>query len=142
MTIQPAPIYQELADDQGKPTLPWTLFFNNVRDGDSGAAWAPTFQNLGSTGTPTISGRYYKLSKYLTYFTVTVTPATDTTSTAGTTYIDNFPLNFTGDGVVFAVTGNLGDGPGHIVSSNNRIYVPAWTSVTAPVVCVGIAEAT
>lgn len=141
MALHAPPIYEKIADAEGKTPLPWVLFFNQMFDGDAGVNWTPTFQNLTTVGTPTITGRYYKLSKYLTYFSVLITPATSTTATAGTTYIDNFPLTFKKDGVVFAVSGGLGTASGHIVASTKRIYVPAWSAVTVPLTLVGIAEA-
>lgn len=142
MTVQPPPIYEPLAQEDGKPRIPWTLFFNQIFDGDAGAEWNPTFQSLTEVGTPTITGRVYKLSKYISFFHVNITPATSTTATAGTTYIDNFPLQFSNDGACWAVTGGLGDGPGHIVASTNRIYVPSWSAVTVPLTIIGIGEAT
>lgn len=130
-----------LVGDDGKPRIPWMRFFDQMFSGDAGNAWTPTFQNLSTSGTPTITGGFYKISKYLTYFYVNITPATSTTATAGTTYIDNFPLQFTNDGACFAVTGGLGDGPGHVVASTNRIYVPSWSAVTVPLTITGIVEA-
>lgn len=32
------------------------------------------------------------------------------------------------------------DGPGHVVASSGRIYVPAWTTVSAPITVIGIGE--
>lgn len=141
MSLEPPPIYENIADQSGKASLAWILFFQNQFNGDAGTSWTPTFQNLTTTGTPTIRGKYFKLSKYLTYFSVNITPATDVSATAGTTYIDNFPLTINNDGVVFAVTGNLGDGPGHVVASNNRIYIPSLSAVTVPITLVGLMEA-
>ena len=140
-SVSPPPFYEILAGDDGKPKLPWTIFFQQMFDGDPGSVWTPTFQNLSITGTPTITGRFYKLSRYLTYFSVNIIPATNTSSVAGTTYIDSFPLDFTNDGVVFALAGNLGDGPGQITASTNRIYTPEWTNVSVPVTLIGIGEA-
>lgn len=138
--LNPPPLYSPLIDDEeGKPTLPWTIFLNQLYEGDTGESWTPTFTGLTETGTPTITGRYYRLGRIVKFF-ITIVPDTDTTAVAGTTYVNNFPLVFAGDGVVFAVSGNLGDGPGHIVASNNRIYTPAWTAVTVPLTLVGEAE--
>jgi len=142
MTQQSPPIYEKVVNDEVKMTLPWILFMNQMFDGDVGASWTPNFVNLTTVGTPTVSSKYYKLSKYLTFFRITITPATSTTSTAGTTYIDNYPIDFKSDGVVFAVSGGLGGSPGHIIGSSNRIYVPAWSAVTVPLTLIGIAEAT
>ena len=140
MTVQPPPIQEVLAEEgTGLATLPYILFFNQLFTGDSGTAWTPTFTSLGSTGTPTITGRYYKLSTFITVFWVRVTPATDTTSTAGTTYIDNFPLSLSNDGFCTAVSNGLGSSSGHVIASNRRIYTPGWSALTNPVQIVGVA---
>lgn len=141
MTIATPPNYAKISDDSGKAALPWILFFQGLSNGDTGEDWTPTFESLTEDGTPTIEGHFYKLSKYLVFFRVSITPATSTTSTAGTTYIDNFPLQFSDDGICFAVSGGLGSSSGHIVASTNRIYVPAWTTVTVPLTIIGIGEA-
>jgi hypothetical protein len=141
MSNQPPPIQEQLTDDQQALTMPWILFFNQNFTGDLGTSWTPTFTSLTETGTPTITGRYYQISQALCYFNVTITPATDTTATAGTTYINNFPLTASSNGICFAVSGNLGSNSGMVVASNNRIYVPAWTAVTVPLTIIGIVEA-
>jgi hypothetical protein len=141
LTLQKPPIYEFLVESDGKAKLPWVLFFNSIASGDSGNSWNPNFENLTTVGVPTITGKYYALSSFLTFFSLTIIPETSTSSTAGTTYIDNFPLDFNNDGVCFAVTGNLGSVAGQVNSSNNRIYVPSWTAVSVPLTIVGIAEA-
>jgi hypothetical protein len=139
-SVQPPPIYEKLSDNAGKSTLPWVLFFNNIFQGDTGTDWTPQFTDLTVSGTPTITGRVYRLSRRIAFFRATVTPATNTSAVAGTTYINNFPLTFTNDGICFAVSGGLGTGSGHVIASNNRIFVPAWTTVTVPVTVVGMGE--
>lgn len=141
MSIQPPPIYEKLSGSDGKSTLPWILFFDQIFNGDSGIDWTPTFTNLTEVGGATIEGRYYRLSQYITFFRVKITPSTSTTSTAASTYIDNFPLTFSSDGFCVAVRGGEGSNAGHIVSSTNRIYTPAWTAVTVPLYVLGIGEA-
>jgi len=138
----PAPIQEQVIDEKGFPTLPWVLFFTGIFNGDAGTSWSPTFTSLTTVGTPTFDAKYYRLSQSIVYFRITITPSTDTTSVAGTTYIDNFPLTFRADGICFAVSGGLGSASGQVVASNNRIYVPAWTAVTVPLTIVGLAEAT
>lgn len=139
-SVRPPPTTQPMVDKDGVVTLPWLSHFFGSYQGDVGASWTPTFTSLTETGTPTITGRYYRISRRLVYFSVLIVPGTNTSAVAGTTYINNFPLTFTGDGIVFAVSGALGDGPGHIVASSNRIYVPAWTSVTVPLTVIGMGE--
>lgn len=140
--IPEPPIYQEIAaKEDGKATLPWILFFNSLYNGDTGTAWTPTFQNLTEVGgTSTKVGRYYKIGQGLCFFRVTVTPVTNTSATAGTTYIDNFPLLFTSDSANLAVSGVLGSNAGMNVASNNRIYPPTWTTLTNPVTIIGFGE--
>lgn len=138
--IQPAPIYQPVVEKDGKATLPWVLFFSGLFTGSTGTQWTPTFQNLTTVGTPTITGTYYKIGNSLVYFSIHIVPATSTTSVAGTTYCDNFPLTFNQDGGIIVVGGGIGNA-GMIVAASNRIFPSAWSAVTVPVTIVGIAEA-
>lgn len=135
------PIYELLAEKDGKATLPWILFFNKIFTGDSGVDWTPTFTSLTQTGVPTITGRVYKLSDAISFFRVRIVPATDTSSVAGTTYINNMPVTATADGICFAVSGLVGTTAGMYDSATNRVYVPAWTAVTVPLTIIGIVEA-
>lgn len=140
MTITPPPLYDPITDKEGYPPKSWMEWLTAVYDGDTGDAWTPAFTDLTTVGSPTITGRYYRILRRLCYFSVLIVPGTNTSAVAGTTYINNFPLTFIADGPCFAVTGLLGDGPGHIVASNNRIYVPAWSAVTVPLTVIGIGE--
>lgn len=138
MTIEAPPITDIMIEQNGLPRISWTIFFNSVFEGDGGTEWTPTFTSLGSTGTPTISGRYFRINQRFCLFFVTITPATDTSSTAATTYISNFPLTFAIDSVCFASTGSGAvQAIGGIRASDNRIYTPAWSAVTTPLTVVG-----
>lgn len=141
VTVKAPPIYEQLSQDDGKATLPWILYFNNLFNGDTGTSWIPTFTSLTITGTPTITGKVYRIGQSLAYFSVRVVPSTDTTAVAGTTYIDNFPLTLKADGACLAVSGLLGSNSGMCDQASNKIYVPAWTAVTVPVTVIGIVEA-
>lgn len=141
-SIKPPPINQPLADgDTGLPTLPWVLFYNSIFTGDAGTDWIPTFTSLTITGAPTITGRYYQLTRQIAFFRLKIVPATDTTSTAGTTYINNFPLKMSADGINFAVSGLVGSSSGMCDAATNRIYTPAWSAVTVPLTVIGMVEA-
>lgn len=135
----PPPIRDTVIDNNGLPTLPWTLFFNSTFQGDSGTEWLPNIVNL--TGGATLTGRYYQISQYLTYNTITITPDSSTSSTSGSTYIDNFPLQMAGDGFCISVAGTSGGSIGVCDSSSNRIYTPTWSSVGVPVTILCICEA-
>ena len=141
MTLQQPPTRNPLTEKGGELTMPWLLFFNQTFNGDAGTNWTPTFTSLTEVGAATITGRYYQISQFLCYFNVLVTPSTNTSAVAGTTYIDNFPLTANSNGVCFTVSNNLGGGLGMVTASSNRIYVPAWTTVTTPVNVIGIVEA-
>ena len=142
MTKQtPPPLFEPIAGDDGLVSLPWVLHFNQGYLGDTGTDWTPVFTSLTSVGTPTITGRYFKLSQTLSYFRIKITPATNTSATAGTTYCDNFPLNFTQDGFTIAVTTNTLFGGGSIDATAQRIYTPSWTTITSPVTILGVVEA-
>lgn len=146
--VPPPPINTPIMDDQGKPDLSWIIFFNALYEGDTGSpatgngSWTPSFTNLTETGgSATLTGRYYRFNgRRLCYFSATITPVTNTSAVAGSTYINNFPLTFIADGIVFAVTGGSGSGSGHIVAANNRIYVPTWTNITTAITLVGLGE--
>lgn len=141
MTTLPPPTRNPLTEKQGELTMPWLLFFNSMFAGDAGNAWTPTFTSLTEVGTPTITGRYYQISKYLCYFNILITPGTNTSATAGTTYVNNFPLTMNANGFCVSASNNLGGGLGMAVASSNRIYVPAWTTVTTPINIIGVVEA-
>ncbi len=138
--IAPAPIYIPVVDESGVATLPWILFFNQLFTGDTGTAFTPVFTNLTIVGTPTFDAKYYKIGQNLVYFSLKITPATSTSATAGSTYFD-FPLDITAVGAVFAVTGLLGSNAGMAEALTNRVYVPAWSVVTAPLTITGTLEA-
>lgn len=140
--ISEPPIYQPIADQQtGIAALPWILFFNALFTGDTGTDWTPTFTSLTQTGVPTITGRVYRIGRSWAIFRVTIVPATDTSSTAGVTYIDNFPLTMSNDGFNLAVTGLVGSSAGMCDSATNRIYMPTWTSIVLPLTIIGLVEA-
>lgn len=108
--------------------------------GDTGTTWTPAFTGLTISGTPTFTGTLYRLSSTLVFFTAVITPATNTSSVAGTTYINNFPLTIRHDGGVLAAASNTA-GAGMAVASNQRIYTPVWTTIATPVTISGVLEA-
>lgn len=135
------PINEPIIDRDGNMSLSWILFFNQITIGDTGTEWTPNFVGLTQTGTATFSGLYYKINQRLTFFRAVVTPATDTSAVVGVTYIDNFPLNISFNGACLATSGTIGSSAGSVVASSQRIYMPAWTSITVPVTITGLIEA-
>lgn len=141
-TVQPPPVKDVLIDESLKPSISWLIYFNSLYEGDIGTDWSPTFVSLGTSGTPTITGKYILVGRRLCYFIVRIVPGTTTTSTSGTTYIDNFPLTFASDGLCAAVqtSGGISSAIGAIQAANNRIYTPGWTALAFPVTVVGFTE--
>lgn len=136
------PIYNRVGEEtDGKATLPWILFFNQIFTGDTGTVFSPIFSNLAIVGTsPVYTGKYFKLGQF-SIFEITVTPGTSTSSTAATTFVNNYPLRMQADGICFAVTAGQGTNSGHCDASTNTIYVPGWTNVTTPLTILGIVRA-
>lgn len=142
-TLTPPPLFHPLTDKDGAITMPWIIYFEGLSVGDQGTQWVPEFQNLTTVGAPTLTGVYYKIGSLLTYFTAIVAPATSTTATTGTTYIDNFPELISADGACYAVSGTTGSTEAGIAQGNsNRIYVPAWSAITVPVTICGLIQST
>lgn len=144
----PPPIYQQLVTGTGqdetpwKASLPWITFFSQIYQGDTGQAWIPEFVGLTSTGTPTFSGTYYRLTQQFALYEVVITPATNTSSVAGTTYLSNFPLNIQFPWAGWAVSTDGNAALGTTNASNERIYTPTWTNITTPIYLSGIVRAT
>lgn len=143
MSVSPVPSMQPILDGQPyNVDLNWLAFFSDLFNGDGGTDWTPTFASLGSTGTPTITGRYFRIGQNLVWFRIKIVPATDTTSTAATTYCDNFPLQFAADSVCLASTGSGAvQALGGVRSADKRIYTPGWSAVTETLTVIGFAEA-
>jgi hypothetical protein len=146
VTSSPPPIYEPLAEQDGKARLPWILFFNEVFSGDAGSpssgagAWNPAFVNLTQVGVPSITGKYYRDGRFIDFW-VKIVASTSTSSTAGTTYIEALPFTVTTDAPCFATNGTTGIASGVVQASTNRIYVPTWSLITTPLTITGRVEA-
>lgn len=134
------PKTETLIDDDKFTTLNWLAFFEDLAIGDTGTTWTPTFTGLTEVGTATKTGIYWRLSNRLTYFRIVITPSTNTSAVAGTTYCDNFPLNIAQAGVTFSLSDSSAAVAG-VTASPKRIYTGNWTTITNPVTLVGIVEA-
>lgn len=128
--LNPPPIQQPILESTGLLTLQWILFLNALYDGDTGTAFTPVDTSLGSIGTPTLTGVYYRDGQFIDFY-IYIVPATSTTSTAGTTYFD-LPFDVKQDDACLAA-GNLGAAVGMVTSSNNRVYPPAWAGAAYPI---------
>lgn len=139
MSLAQLPLRTEpLVDDQKFPTLAWQAFFENLAGGDTGTLWTPVFTNLTVTGVPTYSGTYYRLSQKLVAFFAIITPATDTTAVAGSTYCEGFPLTFTKQGVSFSISGSGAVSAG--IGTDGKIYTGSWGPTSSTITIFGIGE--
>lgn len=134
MTISQAPIADRVLDDLGKFRPSWVEYFSGLNRGDVGTTWNPVTANLTSTGTPVITGVYYQNNGF-TDFAVKIVPATDTSSTLGSTTIA-IPFNATADVPVFVVTGTSA-ASGVLTASSKTIFLPTWTAITSPITITG-----
>lgn len=136
----PPPLTQMLTEEnsEGDPviTAPWALFFNSLYRGGPIKSWDPTFTAL--SGTADISGTYQRINSRLVYFDILIDPNTSVSATAGTAYAEGFPLTFNADTFCVAVAGGEGAGPGHVIASSQRIYIPGLSSVSVPVTIIGV----
>jgi len=141
--IPPVPLRSEqLVDGKGSMASNWFQFLEGLWRGDKGNDWTPTYSGLTETGAATHTARYFRVSASLYYVRIRVVPSTDTSSTAATTYLSNFPLTVPAMGTlqVLNETTLLPIGVA-VVSTNGRIYPPTWTTVTAPITICGMIEA-
>lgn len=133
------PTYDPLFEDPNNPVpaKTWILFFDRLFRGDPGKLFTPVFTNLTEVGGDAQkTGRYFRISNNLVYFSVTVTPVTSVSGTAGTTFF-GFPLDILADGMVGTTLGLLSDA-GSAVASQNRIYPASFTGATSPVTISGV----
>jgi hypothetical protein len=138
MSLAQLPLRTEpLVDEQRFITLPYQAFFEGLASGDLGTSFTPLFTNLTETGTATITGVYYRLGVKLCAFVIVITPATDTSAVAGSTYC-NFPLTFTKQGFAVSIIDSSAAVAG--ITTTGRIYTGTWTAQTVPVTIMGIGE--
>jgi hypothetical protein len=134
------PTYDQMVEAESlKPRTSWLRFFEDLSIGQAGELFTPVFTGLTEVGAATKAGTYWVINGQFVYFEVVISPATSTSSVAGTTYFD-FPLDIQGQGLIAACSG-----PGFSASgtaeTNNRIYPPTWTTLTVPVTISGLVRA-
>jgi hypothetical protein len=134
MTVSQAPISDKVLDENGKLRPTWIVYFSDVGRGDVGTTWSPVVSNLASTGTPTITGVYYQNNGF-TDFAVKIVPATDTSSTLGSTTIA-LPFNVTADSVAGVVGGTTAFF-GVVNAAGKVVFLPTWSLVTVPLTITG-----
>lgn len=133
------PKTEPITDRDRFASLNWLVFFDQVADGDAGTTWTPNFVGLTEVGTATKTGVFYRISKKLVFFRIGITPTTNTSATAGTTYCDNFPLTILSDGASMSISGSTA-GLAGITATDKRIYTATWSLITNPINITGLIE--
>jgi hypothetical protein len=133
--VQQIPTFDPpIEGNEGKMRKSWILFLQTLLGGDSGQTFTPIATNLTGTGTPTLTGAYFSNQGFIDFW-IKITPGVDTSSVAGTTYIDlPFAVNF--DTGSFAAAG-VGAQVGAIEAATRRLYPPTWTGITVPITLTG-----
>lgn len=137
MSYNEAPLIDPMVDESRRCRPSWADYFNLVTRGDGGTSFTPVFANLGTTGTPTITGVYYQ-NQGLTYFAVKIVPATDTSSVAGSTTFA-LPFNVVADTGCDAVVG-VTTARGVVNASSRTVYTPTWTNIAVPITITGLVK--
>lgn len=138
--IAPPPSYDNIISaNTGKVTPSWLVFFDQLFKGDQGQTWVPLFSGLTYTGgAPTVNGYYYQLSKKICKFNIVIVPSSgNSTTMAAGGYITNFPLTIVFDDCCFVCTNAPSVSAGVADASNNRILLPAWTTITSRITISG-----
>jgi hypothetical protein len=136
--VELPPQSEPVVDENQILTLNWLSSLSGLYSGDTGTIWIPAFTGLTEVGTATKTGVIYRLSDKLAAFRITITPATNTSAVAGTTYCNNFPLNITSQGFCVTISDYTAAITG--VTTNKRIYTSTWSLITSPITLVGILE--
>jgi hypothetical protein len=115
------------------------IFFQQLFTGDQGQTWTPTFSGLTYTGgAPTLTGNYYQISSRVCKFNIVIVPSLgNSTSMAAAGYVSNFPLTIALDDACFVCTNAPSLASGVCDSSNNRILLPTWTTITSKITITG-----
>lgn len=141
---QPPPTYDMMMSvNTGKVTPSWNIFFDQLFKGDQGQSFSPTFSGLTYTGAaPTLTGTYYQLSTKVCKFNIVIVPSSgNSTTMAAGGYVSNFPLRFSVDDACFVCTNAPSVATGVCDSTNNRILLPTWTTITSKITISGTAIA-
>lgn len=95
--------------------------------------WAPALSGFTITGSPTISGKYTKQGRLVT-FMISITGATSTTNVAATGVVTNMPYTIGGisSGIctVTDLTTFVGSTTGYLPAGSTQCYPPAWTATS------------
>jgi len=146
--INPAPIQSQLFGMNGLG-LVWGKWFTSIEKmlgqrNSQVISFTPTFTSLTEVGTATITGNYYRFNT-MVFFDVKIVPGTNTSSTAGTTYINNLPFlsAVDGQGQTDNISTNISIGSGPVLKSTGtlngkvRHYTPTWATVTDSISITG-----
>ncbi len=129
------PLTAKVVRQDGLLSQEWAGYFTS-REGRNLKPWAPELVNLGG-GDAVVSG-YWTLSERLFSFSIRITPDSNTSSVSGSTYFD-IPFSSLADGAALAFNTSSKSllGAAFIERDSSRVYLPTWTTVSAPIAISG-----
>ena len=113
----------------GFPAVQLSSTGANVLDDYEEGSWTPVPTNLTVVGTPTYTGFYTKIGRFV-HLTLLVESTVTTASTAGSTTWAGLPFSIVVDGLIMAVDANnqTSYGNGLMAAANGLIYSPTWAA--------------
>ncbi len=125
------PFGAQVLNKDGLMSQPWQGYFT-ARQERNIKPWVPSFVNL--TGGDVVVSGYWTVSERLLSFSVRVTPTTNTSSVLGSTYFD-LPFSSLADGAALAFNTSTKSllGAAFIEAGSSRVYLPSWSTITAPI---------
>ncbi len=134
------PPYRTPISDGSLFTGIWQKWLSQLFSNSSASSvvWTPVVTGL--TGTATVTGAINRIGG-LIYFQSLITPATNTTSVLGTTYL-SLPYVASAYGSLTAqkVSSRISLGIGQVDINTSRVYTPAWSAVTEPISINGFVQ--
>ncbi len=129
------PFGAKFLNTDGLMSQTWQGYFT-ARQARNTQPWTPSLVNL--TGGDVVVSGYWTVSERLLSFSVRITPSVNTSSTLGSTYFD-LPFSSLADGAALAFNTSTKSllGAAFIEAGSSRVYLPSWSTITAPIGITG-----
>jgi len=103
-------------------------YFDAIYSTYASGSWTPVPHSLTTTGTPTYTGWWTRIGNRV-FIELKITPGTNTTSTAGTTYFTGLPYAVSVQGNGSAIDGGINSlGVGLIYTTGSKVFTPTWAA--------------
>ena len=140
----PAQYQAPFLAENGEIDEAWKTFFNNLNailsfKNNHERTFTPSFTSLTDTGTPSYSADY-RIFNGMLFFSYIISTDGNTSSTAGTTYIDlplkpdnsgnKYVAKSNGECVINNLSTKTSIGTGLVERSGSKVWLPSWTTVS------------